>query len=87
MITSRHIKKINNVDELKCDYCAKVFASKQSKTHHMKKCKFNGNITNNITNNDNSVTNNLNNCNITNNITNNIVIYGNEDFSYIDKIT
>ena len=85
MITSRHIKKINNVDELKCDYCAKVFASKQSKTNHMKKCKFNANITNNITNNDNSVTNNLNNCNITNNITNNIVIYGNEDFSYIDK--
>lgn len=87
--TSRHIKNVNNINDLQCSHCSKIFSSKQSRNVHILKCKLNkmqnANITNNITNNDNSVTNNLNNCSITNNITNNIVIYGNEDFSYIDK--
>ena len=75
-ITSRHKKNINKVNDLTCENCSKSFASKQSRNIHMVKCKSNNvQITHNITNN---ITHNTN-------ITNNIVIFGNEDFSYISK--
>lgn len=84
-----------------CEDCCEMFNFKHVyKRHlnskkHLKKCKHNENIVlkcdtpgvgNTIVNqtNNNNHTNNITN-NITNNTTNNIVIFGNEDFSYISK--
>ena len=76
-----------------CEDCCELFHFKHVYKRHLnsKKHKQNTNQENikecnvtHITNNNNITNNNITN-NITNNTTNNIVIFGNEDFSYISK--
>lgn len=91
-IHGEHKRVIKNTSN-ECEYCNKSFSTISNKNKHEKKCKENPNISvqhptvNNITNNITNTNNNINNItnNITNNTTNNIVIFGNEDFSYISK--
>jgi len=80
-------------NSLSCEYCNKVFATRQSKSKHkIKSCKFKNNIINNTTNNNttNNINNINNNTNINNNITNtNIIIkinnFGDEDLSHLTQ--
>ena len=80
-------------NSLSCEYCNKIFATRQSKSKHkIKSCKFKNNIINNTTN--NITNNNNNNTNINNNIINNnnntnIIIkinnFGDEDLSHLTQ--
>ena len=85
-VYDRHMRRFHTQSVVKtkgsveCEYCHTTFASVSNRNRHTKVCKHaQGPIVQNITN----ITHN--NINITNNTTNNIVIFGNEDFSYISK--
>ena len=88
-VYKRHIENIHgnkteqvgDTTAVACEYCNKTYSTISNRNKHMKVCKKNPSIENNR----GGTTVNITNNNITNNITNNIVIFGNEDFSYIHK--
>jgi len=72
----KHVKLLSTHinPHFECVFCDRKFACKQNRNLHISKCKMNPNHSIQYTN------------NIHINITNNIVIFGNEDFSYINNI-